>query len=158
MYKHVLLSYDGSIEGLRALREGALLAKTCGAEVFLLSVVPMTAGTLIAETGDCGVVSAQNEEFRELLHRAVARLKGLGIEPKARLVKGEPIPVIAAVAREISADLVVVGYKHEGMLARWWLGSAQTYLCEQLKCTLLIARNPVSDEAFEARATQLATA
>jgi nucleotide-binding universal stress UspA family protein len=159
MYKHVLLSYDGSIEGLRALREGAMLAKTCGADVFLLSVVPMTAGTLIAETGDCGVVEAQNNEFRELLHRAVDRLKGLGIEPKARLVKGEPIPAIAAVAKEISADLVVVGYKPEGMLARWWLGgSTQTYLCEQLKCTLLIARNPISDEAFDAHAKQLATA
>ena len=158
MYKHVLLSYDGSIEGLRALREGALLAKACGAEVFLLSVVPMTAGTLIAETGDCGVVAAQNEQFRELLQRAVTRLKALGIEPKARLVKGEPTPVIGAVAREISADLVVVGYRPEGMLARWWLGSAQNYLCEQLGCSLLIARNPVSDEAFENVTRQHVTA
>jgi hypothetical protein len=37
LYKKVLLlSYDGSIEGRRALREGAKLAQFCGAEVFLL--------------------------------------------------------------------------------------------------------------------------
>jgi hypothetical protein len=39
MYKRILLAYDGSVEGRTALREGALLARQCGAEVFLLSVV-----------------------------------------------------------------------------------------------------------------------
>jgi len=158
MYKQVLLTYDGSVDGLLALREGALLAKACGAEVFLLSVVPVTAGTLIAESGDCGVIAAQNHEFRALLQRAVARLKELGINPTARLVEGEPTPVIAAVAREISADLVIVGYRPEGVLARWWLGSRQSYLCEQLGCSLLIARNPVSDEAFADKLKQHVTA
>jgi hypothetical protein len=37
MYKKVLLAYDRSIEGRRALREGAKLAQFGGAEVFLLS-------------------------------------------------------------------------------------------------------------------------
>jgi len=32
MYKKVLLAYDGSIEGRRALREGAKLAQLCEAE------------------------------------------------------------------------------------------------------------------------------
>ena len=39
MYNKVLLAYDGSIEGRRALREGAKLAQLCRAEVFLLAVV-----------------------------------------------------------------------------------------------------------------------
>ena len=39
MYKRILLAYDGSVEGRTALREGALLARQCGAEVFLLSVL-----------------------------------------------------------------------------------------------------------------------
>jgi len=38
MYKTVLLAYDGSIEGRRALRERAKLAHLCRAEVFLLAV------------------------------------------------------------------------------------------------------------------------
>ena len=42
MYKKVLLAYDGSIEGRRALREGAKLAQLCRAEVFLLAVVELT--------------------------------------------------------------------------------------------------------------------
>ena len=43
MYKKVLLAYDGSIEGRRALREGAKLAQLCRAEVFLLAVVELDA-------------------------------------------------------------------------------------------------------------------
>ena len=39
MYKRILLAYDGSVEGRTALREGALLARQCGADVFLLSVL-----------------------------------------------------------------------------------------------------------------------
>jgi nucleotide-binding universal stress UspA family protein len=41
MYKKVLLAYDGSIEGRRALREGAKLAQLCRADVFLLAVVEL---------------------------------------------------------------------------------------------------------------------
>ena len=39
MYKRILLAYDGSVEGRTALREGALLARQCGAKVFLLAVL-----------------------------------------------------------------------------------------------------------------------
>ena len=35
----IVLAYDGSREGRSALREGALLARKLGAQVFLLSVV-----------------------------------------------------------------------------------------------------------------------
>src|SRR5262249_11670884 len=144
MYKRILLSYDGTMEGLRALREGAVLAKSCSAqEVFLLSVVPVTAGVLMAESGNCGVMAAQNEEYKALLKRAVERLKQMGIEPKARLVQGEPTPTIAAVAKEIGADLVVVGHSNEGFLSRWWSGSKQDYLSDHVNCSIVIARNPM---------------
>src|SRR5258708_13087751 len=42
MYKKVLLAYDGSVEGRRALREGAKLAQLCRAEVYLLAVVEIS--------------------------------------------------------------------------------------------------------------------
>jgi nucleotide-binding universal stress UspA family protein len=126
------------------------MARACGAEVFLLSVVPETAGTLIAEGVHAGVVAHQIETYKDLLKRAVERLKQLGFKPVARLVRGEPTPAIAAVAKEISADLVVVGHREEGLLARWWSGSTQSYLTDHVRCSLLVARNPMSDEEFEA--------
>jgi nucleotide-binding universal stress UspA family protein len=150
MYRRILLAYDGTIEGARALREGALLAKACGASVCLLCVVPETAGVMIAEGVHAGVVTHQIESYKDLLKRAVDRLQRLGLHPVARLMRGEPTPAIAAVAKEISADLVVVGHRHQDLLSRWWSGSTQSYLTDHVRCSLLVARNEMSDEAFEA--------
>jgi nucleotide-binding universal stress UspA family protein len=51
LYKKVLLAYDGSIEGRRALREGARIAQLCSAEVFLLAVAEVSAETVGLEGG-----------------------------------------------------------------------------------------------------------
>jgi nucleotide-binding universal stress UspA family protein len=156
MYKNILLAYDGSIEGAQALREGALMARRCSSRVFLLSVVPETAGVILADGSVAG--GEQIDDYKDLLDRGVARLKRLGFDPVARLVEGEPTSTIAAVAREISADLVVVGHRTKHTLSRWWAGSGKDYLSDHVGCSLLIACNPMSDEAFDAAVMALETA
>lgn len=150
MYQRVLLAYDGSREGALALREGALLARRFRAEVFLLSVVAQTAELLIADGVQGGVMARQRKDYEDLMSQAVKRLRQLGFDPKVRLVQGEPAPAIAAVAKEVGADLVVVGHRPGNFLARWWTGAQKDYLCDRLSCSLLIARKAISDEEFEA--------
>ncbi|HXQ14285.1 MAG TPA: universal stress protein [Caulobacteraceae bacterium] len=149
MYKKVLLAYDGSLEGAVALREGAILAKKCGAEVFLLSVVPHLAGLQVAEGVHGGVVAHELDRYREVLERGIDRLQKLGFKPVSKLAVGDPARVIGEFAREISADLVVVGHRKRNMLERWWSGDAGGYISDHISCTLLIARTFVSDAAFE---------
>lgn len=155
MYRRILLAYDGTAEGARALREGALLAKQCCSQIVLLAVVPESSGTRLAEGVYGGAVAQQIDTYKDLLARAVAWMEARGYNPVAKLVIGEPAPVIGAVAKEVDADLVVVAHHHQGFLARWWSGSTDSYLSDHLGCTLLIARNTLSEEAFEA--TQPAT-
>ena len=150
MYKSVLLAYDSSIEGAKALREGALLARRCGADVFLLSVVPRSADVQMAEGTFAGIVVGQTDSYKALLSRAVARLTDLGMKPRARLLVGEPAAVIGQVAREIGADLVVVGHRQQTLISRWWFGSTGAYLSDHISCSLLLARTSISDETFEA--------
>ena len=71
MYKRILLAYDGSREGAIALREGALIAKTCGAQVFLLSVVPETGGVLMVEGAQGGMLPKMAEAYKEQLQRGL---------------------------------------------------------------------------------------
>jgi len=149
MYRKVMLAYDGSLEGAVALREGAILAKKCGAEVFLLSVVPHLAGLQVAEGVHGGVVAHELDRYREVLERGVDRLRKLGFEPVSKLAVGDPARVIGEFAREINADLVVVGHRKRNMLERWWSGDAGGYISDHISCTLLIARTFVSDTAFE---------
>ncbi|WP_372785363.1 universal stress protein [Phenylobacterium sp.] len=157
MYQRVLLAYDGTADGALALREGALLAKQCCAQIILLAVVPESAGTRLADGVYAGAVAQQIDTYKELLAGAVAWLEARGYRPVAKLVVGEPAPVIGAVAEEVAADLVVVAHHRQGFLSRWWSGSTDSYLSDHLGCTLLIARNPLTEEAFDA-AAQVAAA
>jgi len=149
MYKKVLLAYDGSLEGAVALREGAILARRCAAEVFLLSVVPHLGGIQVAEGVHGGVVAHELDRYRQVLERGVRRLTQLGFEPEARLAVGEPARVIGAVVREVKADLVVVGHQKRNLLERWWSGAAGAYISDHIDCSLLIARNAISDASFD---------
>ncbi|RAK50657.1 universal stress protein, partial [Phenylobacterium soli] len=78
MYKRILLAFDGSVEGRTALREGALLAKSCGAQVHLLSVVSETGGMAIGEGAFAGAVALHQDRYREVLEEGAARLRAMG--------------------------------------------------------------------------------
>jgi nucleotide-binding universal stress UspA family protein len=152
MYERVLLAYDGSREGLIALREGALLARRCDAKVFLLSVLPLAA-TSATHMGDgvyAGAAEQQIETYRALLTRGVDALTQLGFAPVSRLVIGEPAPQIGAFAKEIAADLVVLGHRKRSFLERWWSGGAGAFVTDHVTCSVLIGRRVVSDADFEA--------
>ena len=148
MYRKVLLAYDGSIEGRRALREGAKLAQLCRAEVFLLAVVELSS----IVTPDAGLtipIDEQTTNYKATLAEGVERLKALGFSPVARLETGDPGQKIADVAEEIGAQLVVVGHRSQGPLARWWFGSVGSYLVKRLRCSVLVGQTEISDDEFE---------
>ena len=149
MYKSILLAYDGSREGAMALREGALLARTCGARVVLLSVVPRATAAAEFSAGVGGTLVDHIAGFKDQLKQAVAWMTERGFEPIPKLVMGDPAQSIGAVAKEIAADLVVVGHGRRNVLSRWWSGSTKAYLSDHVGCSILIACNPTSDEAFE---------
>jgi nucleotide-binding universal stress UspA family protein len=57
-----------------------------------------------------------------------------------QVVAGETVDEIARYAKQIDADLIVVGHKHlEGWAARWWRGSVSKALIEQSPCSVLVA-------------------
>jgi nucleotide-binding universal stress UspA family protein len=148
MYKKVLLAYDGSVEGRRALREGAKLAQLCGAEVFLLAVVE-NAPALATLEGGVGIsIDDQITAYKEILAEGVERLRTMGFAPTARLGIGAAGEQIAGVAEEIGANLVVVGHRPTGPLARWWFGSVGTFLTDRLRCSVLVAQTEISDDQF----------
>jgi nucleotide-binding universal stress UspA family protein len=147
MSKKVLLAYDGSIEGRRALREGAKLAQLCRAEVFLLAVVELSS-IVIPDAGLAVPMDEQTANYEAILAEGVERLEALGFSPTSRLETGNPGQKIADVAEEIGAHLVVVGHRPQGPLARWF-GSVGSYLVKRLRCSVLVGQTEISDDEFE---------
>jgi nucleotide-binding universal stress UspA family protein len=155
MYKRIVLAYDSSREGRAALREGALLAKRCNAQVFLLSVAATSVGLNVSESTYPGPVAHHEATQRALLAEGVQRLMELGFSPSSELVSGDPTQAIGAYARRVGADLVVVGHRRQSLLERWWSGSAGGYLLDRIDCSLLISRRSISDAEFEAELAEI---
>ena len=146
MYQKVLLAYDGSLEGRRALREGAKLAQLFRSEVFLLAVVEHSP-LMAPDAGLTIPMGLQTADYEAILAEGVERLKALGFAPVSRLEMGDAGQKIAEVAEEIEASLVVVGHRPQGPLARWF-GSVGSYLVKRLGCSVLVAQTEISDAEF----------
>ncbi|MGB5235164.1 MAG: universal stress protein [Candidatus Macondimonas sp.] len=140
MYHRILLAYNGSPEGRAVLHQGTDLAQLCNAEVCLLAVVGIPAGLTMAETVVTPeMTDALEAPARRTLEEGAKDIVALGLTVQTRIEFGEPVERIGAVAREYGADLIVVGHRHRGALARWWGGSVGKSLLGQIPCDLLVA-------------------
>jgi nucleotide-binding universal stress UspA family protein len=153
MYRKILLAYDGSTEGRRALREGAALALRCDAEVFLLAVIDNSVSVGTADGAYAQVIGEDQMAYQAVLDEGVQRLRSLGFSPEFRLGWGRPGEVIVSVAQEIGADLVVAGHRKKGVLAQWWSESVGIYVIKHIGISVLIGQTEYNDEQF-ARITE----
>ena len=144
MYKQILLAYDGSETGRRALREFADFAALLNAQVHLLAVVPTYAGLVMAE----GMIIEDNHDnerqrFQDVLDEGLAKLRARGLVADGHVARGEPVDEICARAKELKADLICVGHRHSNSWAqRWWRGSLSKTLMDHAHCSVLIAMAP----------------
>jgi nucleotide-binding universal stress UspA family protein len=150
MYRKILLAYDGTETGRVALRQGADLAQVCKASVFLLAVVDLPTGMLMAESAaPSGLPESQRQDLERILEEGVARLQARQLQVEARLEFGVPAERIVQVAQEIAADLIVMGHREQSSIARWWRGSIGSTVLSQAPCSILIAVHPVEAEQDE---------
>jgi nucleotide-binding universal stress UspA family protein len=145
MYKRILLAYDGSEEGRRALLECANLAGELKAEVQLLAVMPPYANMMMIEgLAVEDVLEHEKTRFKAVLEEGVERLRARGFNAvEGVLASGEPVDEICARARDIGAELICVGHRRATTWAqRWWRGSVGANLIDHAPCSVLIALAP----------------
>ncbi len=140
-YRKILLAYNGSQEGKRALLECADLAGFLGAETHLLAVASMPPSLFLTE----GFVpeellEEEKKRTQQILDDGVKTLGERGFKAAGHLAVGEPVEEICRVAREVGADLIVVGHnQNTSFAARWWKGSVGAALLDYAPCSILIA-------------------
>ena len=143
MYKRILLAYDGSESGQRALIDCQEIAQLNHSELFLVAVMPLTTAYVGFEGGVYESSAEEREQIKQkyddILADGLRRLEASGRTAKGEVVVGESVDAITQFARKVDADLIVVGHKHlEGWAARWWRGSMSRSLIEYAHCSVLV--------------------
>jgi nucleotide-binding universal stress UspA family protein len=138
MFKKVLWATDGSEPADRALPLARGLVGESGGE---LLVIHCTELTLPGKAGGRFPVSANEQELKEKVERQVAELSDSGIPATLRwgtAAVGGAAHVIAEVASEDGADLIVVGTRGHTALAGLLVGSVTQRLLHIAPCPVLV--------------------
>lgn len=130
----ILLAYDGGDPARRALELTAELAHKFGADVAVVSVIPVHPGRVpIDPWDDAPVHATQLAEAKQLL-------VGQGIEPVLIEQAGDPAGTIERIAEDGAYDMVVVGSRHLGALSRVLQGSVSEHVATHAAATVVVAR------------------
>jgi nucleotide-binding universal stress UspA family protein len=140
-YRKILLAYDGSQEGKRALLETADLATFLQAETHLLAVATMPPSLFLTE-GFVPEELLEEEKKRSqgVLDEGIRNLRDRGFNATGHLAVGEPVEEVCRLAKSVGVDLIVVGHNQKtSFAARWWKGSVGATLLDHAPCSILIA-------------------
>ena len=142
MYSKILLCYDGTTEGRRALRQGADVAMAMKSHAYLLAICRNMLASAVPEGVTPELITCEQDTATTILTEGVQWLKDHDVSAEGSLVYGDPLVHIPEIAAKIGADLVVVGYRYRHRLARWWSEEEEVTLLHKLSCSILVAVAP----------------
>lgn len=144
MYKRILLAYDGSESGRKALLDSVDIAQWSHAELHLVAVMPRPE-LLVMGSMDAGAYVHPDAEsaqrpYRAVLEDGLRQLAEAGLNVSGEILVGDSVEEITRQALKVDADLIIVGHKHlDSWAARWWSGDRSPALIEHAPCSVLVA-------------------
>ena len=151
----VLLATDGSDFATEALREGVALLGRDHHFLVLCAVAPLPVAlgggamgpapvAVPDASADAEVADAAQHQADEVVRAAIDAL-GIDVSAEGIVAHGDPAAEICRHAEDRAADVVVVGSKGHGWLARLVLGSVSTYVVNHAPCPVLVVRHHEPD-------------
>jgi nucleotide-binding universal stress UspA family protein len=130
----IVVGYDGSDAARRALARAAALS---GGK----ADVAVVAAARLSVSGLSVLPDPRLDQERdELLREANVLLRRQGIVAVALARRGDPAKEIVETAREIAADLIVIGSRRRGRVRRLLLGSVAGAVVREAACDVLVVR------------------
>jgi nucleotide-binding universal stress UspA family protein len=133
--RRMLVAYDGTEAARKALGVSVELAKSLGADIALISVIPSHVGwTSTNPCDDDSIHGLELCEAQEIVRRS-------GLEPTLLEHTGEPAETIERVAAEGHYDLIVVGSRSPENQGAGYMGdSVSEHVAAHARTTVVIAR------------------
>ena len=93
MYQRILLAYDGSECGQKALLEGHDIAQWSNAQIYLVAVMPNPAAFIAVDGGvyDAGRDELERKRFNGILDDGLDRLRQQGHNIQGELLIGDQV-------------------------------------------------------------------
>jgi nucleotide-binding universal stress UspA family protein len=147
VYRTIVVGTDGSSTAAKAVEIAGQLALACGATVHVVTAYQPVRSALLAGVGAMGGTVAppswlgddERVAAEEVVRRAGERLAQAGISANAVARLGEPADALLAIAKDVGADLVVVGNRGMTGVRRYLLGSVADRVAHHAPCSVHIA-------------------
>lgn len=151
MFTKILLAIDQSEFSERAIEKTLGLAKSTGASVFVIHVVPPISAYYpalapfapIEPSGAAELTGAHAETERRaqaLLDKTHARFDEHGISCTMKVSQGYPAEEICAEADAQSVDLIVLGRRGLGAVASFFLGGVSQKVITHTRHSILLVQ------------------
>ena len=142
VYERILVGYDGSGNGDRALNRGIELAKQSRGE---LRIVVVADTMSYAAYASGGIYQNYNERTKQtaedLAKKALEAAQASGVANAfASSEEGQPADMILTMATEYKVGLIIVGRRGVRGLARFLMGSVSTAVINHAKCDVLVVK------------------
>lgn len=142
-YQNILVPVDGSETSFAAVAKAAELAKAFGSKINVVQVLtldPYIAAEYITANQTNDLIERARASIVKTLEEAKQKFTEQGVEAETKLLEGQVIArEISNAAKELNADLIVIGSHGRTGLKKLFLGSvAQSILSEGTTPVLVV--------------------
>jgi len=146
MYRNIVVGTDGSSTAAVAVGHAADLAKLTGATVHIVHAFRTVSTAYLAAATSAPTWTDDLEETNasivaeadRVCADAAAELSRQGVNVETHARPGDAADLLVAVAKEVGADLVIVGNRGMTGAKRFVLGSVPNKVSHHCPCSLLI--------------------
>ncbi len=134
--KTIVVAYDGSQHAKKALETAKAIADRFGSKIYVVHVVDTAVLSLSEAFSTPNVIKSLKEGGEKALREALS----LAPNAEAKLLEGDPAYEIAKFAKDVKADLVVVGSRGLSTIRKSFLGSVASRLVQESEISVLVVK------------------
>lgn len=134
--KTIVVGVDGSQHSKKALEQAKAIAEKFGSKICVVHVIDTAVFSLSEAFSTPQIQKALRERGEKILREAQAMAPGAEL----KLVEGDPPHEMAKLAKNIGADLIVVGSRGLSTIRRSLLGSVSSRLVQESEVSVLVVK------------------
>lgn len=140
MFKNIVLGVDGSVHAIRAAKMAGKLAREVRAANLWVVVAYDPIPSYLGEPYMQQVVSARLKDAESILKGGVDAVGKIPGRIHQEVLEGSPAEEIIKVASLRKSDLIIMGSRGRGTVARLLLGSQSQKVISHAPCPVLIVK------------------